>query len=282
MHSSQLIHRLIKTLFFFLLFFQLLITSQTGFCQRNELGIFFGTSYYLGDLNPTYHFSLPRMGIGGLYRYNINENLSIRANGYWGSIAGSDAIVKHNPVRNLHFRTNILEASLQGEVNFSYFIPGDFSTPATPYLFGGYGIFRFNPQAEINGQWYNLKPLHTEGQGSELYPDRKPYSLVLGALVFGVGLKFNITRQFSGAFEWGIRRTSTDYLDDVSQTYPDPAVFGGNPIALEMFDRTTENRRQNTHYQRGDPSKKDWYSFAGIILTIRIKDPNKYRCPAYN
>ncbi len=250
--------------------------------QRHEFGFFFGGSYYIGDLNPTRQFAMTRIAVGGLYRYNINEHLALRANGFWGTVAGDDAVVQYNTNRNLHFRTNVMELSGQAEVNFLRFTPGDLETPYTPYIFAGGGVFRFNPQAEIDGQWYDLKPLNTEGQGSELYPDRKPYSLNSHNFLFGIGYKFNITRQFTGALEWGMRRTGTDYLDDVSTTYPDPDVFMGDTRALELYDRSLENRGENIGFQRGNPNTNDWYSFAGIVLTFRIKNFSRHRCPAYN
>ncbi len=258
------------------------IVSQQAKGQKNELGFYFGSAFYMGDLNPSKPFAMPRIGFGGLYRFNINENLALRVNGFWGNVEGSDAVVKYNEIRNLQFRSNIFEVSVQGEVNFLFFTPGDMDTPSTPYLFAGGGFFRFNPQAEIDGQWYNLKPLRTEGQGSEQYPNRKPYVLTSHNLLFGIGFKFNITRQFTGAFEWGMRRTGTDYLDDVSTTYPDPEVFEGNSLAINLHDRSLENRGENVDFQRGNPNTNDWYSFAGIILTIRIKDFSRHRCPAYN
>ncbi len=264
-----------------LAFFTLFIFSQAT-AQRNELGFFFGGSYYIGDLNPSRQFAMTRIGVGGLYRYNFNDHLSLRANGFWGNVAGDDAIIKYNENRNLHFRSNILELSLQGEVNFLPFEPGDLKTPSTPYIFGGAGVFRFNPQAEWGGVWYNLKPLGTEGQGSDLYPDRKPYSLISHNFLFGIGFKFNITRQFTGALEWGMRRTGTDYLDDVSTTYPDPQVFGEDSRALHFYDQSLENRGENMDFQRGNPHNNDWYSFAGFILTFRIRNFSRQMCPAYN
>jgi hypothetical protein len=269
-------------LVFFLSVVFLSFGSANVFGQKNEVGFFFGTSYYLGDMNPMAHFAMSRIGFGGLYRFNINQNLSLRANAYWANVEGSDAILQYNTNRNLQFRSNIFEISAQGEVNFRYFTPGDLDTPSTPFIFGGAGIFRFNPQAEINGQWFNLRQLGTEGQGSDIYPNRKPYNLTSVNILFGIGYKFNITRQFSGAFEWGMRRTGTDYLDDVSTSYPDESAFNNNTIAIELYDRSLENRGRNAGFQRGNSNTHDWYSFAGIVLTIRIKDFSKERCPAYN
>ncbi|MEO8734182.1 MAG: hypothetical protein ABI373_07615, partial [Flavobacteriales bacterium] len=33
------------------------------------------------------------------------------------------------------------------------------------YLFAGVGAFHFNPQAQYKGNWVDLRPLGTEGQG---------------------------------------------------------------------------------------------------------------------
>ncbi len=258
------------------------LTSISGYGQKNEVGLFFGGSYYIGDLNPSRQFAMTRPGAGVLYRYNVNDHLAFRGNVFWGSVAGDDAVIGYNETRNLHFRSSVFEISGQAEVNFLHFQPGDLETPFSPYIFAGGGIFTFNPQAEIDGQWYNLKPLNTEGQGSEMYPERKPYNLISHNFLFGIGYKFNITRQFTGALEWGMRRTGTDYLDDVSTTYPDPAVFGQNQLALELYDRSLENRGENTGFQRGNPNNNDWYSFVGFILTFRIKDFSWEKCPAYN
>jgi hypothetical protein len=271
----------LRSLLFFL-FITLVFGFNKASAQKHEIGAFFGSSYYLGDLNPERHFAMPGIGMGALYRYNFNQHLSARANGFFGRVAGSDAVVKFDPVRNLQFRSNVMELSIQGEVNFLPFIAGDLTTLFTPFIFGGGGFTGFNPQAELEGRWYDLQPLKTEGQGSELYPEREPYSLFTSNILFGVGVKFNITRTVTGGFEWGFRRTGTDYMDDISTTYPDAGVFGNNTLALQLFDRSLENRYENQNFQRGNPNSKDWYSFAGFVLTIRFKDNSRYRCPAYN
>ena len=279
-HKLPRLTKAIQKIFLSVIFTVFLFSDVIA--QRNEVGLFFGGSYYIGDLNPSQQFAMTRLGVGAIYRFNFNDHLSLRANGFWGNVAGDDAIVKYNENRNLHFRSNILEVSMQGEVNFLPFEPGDPETPSTPFIFGGGGLFRFNPQAELNGALRDLKPLGTEGQGSDLYPDRRPYSLTSYNFLFGVGFKFNITRQLTGALEWGMRRTGTDYLDDVSTTYPDPSVFGGNDLAFQLHDRSLENRGENIDFQRGNPHNNDWYSFAGFILTFRIKNFSRQICPAYN
>lgn len=249
--------------------------------QNNEFGLFYGTSYYLGDLNPSKHFAMARFAYGGMYRYNIDEHKSLRINGYYGSVEANDAVIGYNENRNLHFQSSIIELSLQGEISFLPFKAGDLTFKHTPYIFGGIGGFKFNPRAKYQDEWYDLQPLGTEGQLSEA--NKEPYDLYAVSYIFGMGYKFNITNHLTGGFEWGMRRTSTDYLDDVSTVYPHPSSFEDESISLAMYDmsmnRNSLDEHPNTNMQRGNPKKNDWYSFAGFILTFRLPGLCDEDCP---
>jgi hypothetical protein len=261
-----------------ILFMTLNFLSIPGYGQRNELGVFFGGSYYLGDLNPHQHFAMTRIAAGGLYRFNINEHFALRLNGIFASVEGNDAVVKYNETRNLSFISNVTEVSVQAEVNFLSFLTGASDTPHSPYLFGGAGAFAFNPRAELDGRYYDLQPLGTEGQGIEGYPD--PYKRISYNLLFGLGYKFNITRQVAAGLEWGWRLTATDYLDDVSGYYPDPSHLLSQ-TSRDLSDRSA-NPGQNAGLQRGNPNNNDWYSFAGFLVTFRLPSFKRTSCPAYN
>lgn len=246
--------------------------------QKQEVGLLIGSSYYLGDLNPYMHFAMANFAGGAMYRRNFTENISARVNFLYGKVEADDAVINYNPGRNLHFKSTIMELSLQAEINFVPFITGDIDTPYSFYLFAGGGAFRFNPKAQHNGQWHELRPLGTEGQNSDMYPDRKAYSLYSYNLLFGVGMKFYISESIGAGIEWGMRRTATDYLDDVSTTYPDPDALSG--FAQNFSDRSIGQTNQ-PGMQRGNPYNNDWYSFAGVTISIRIKNPSKLRCHAY-
>ncbi len=246
--------------------------------RHNELGIFYGWSYYLGDLNPSRQFAMAQLAFGGMYRFNVDEHKAVRLGGFYGSVEADDAIIGYNKNRNLHFRSTIAEISIQGEINFLRFQPGNPDTFHTPYIFAGLGGFMFNPQARCDdGKWHDLQPLGTEGQKSDLYPEREPYNLYALSYLFGIGYKFNISRHLSGGLEWGMRRTTTDYLDDVSTTYPDPETLPG--LAQQLSDRSL-NGKDNTDMMRGNPNRNDWYSFAGFILTFKLPSWARIYCPA--
>ena len=93
----------------------------------------------------------------------------------------SDDIIRLD--RGLHFRTQIQELSSQIEFNFLPFETGSVLYNWSPYIFSGISIYNFNPQAEnSNGQWVDLQPLGTEGQGTTAYPERKKYPRKLETL----------------------------------------------------------------------------------------------------
>ena len=184
----------------------------------SELGIFLGVSYYTGDLNPGGHFNrFTRPAGGGLYRINFNPRFSAKTIASLGMIQGDDAYSFNDEHRNrnLSFRSIIYELAVEGEFNFLPYSTGKKKSAITsPYVFAGAAVYHFNPQAMYGGRWYNLQPMGTEGQGST-FSNEKAYSLTQFSIPFGVGLKINTAKSVGINFEWGIRKTYTDYLDDV-------------------------------------------------------------------
>jgi hypothetical protein len=178
---------------------------------------------------------------------------------------------------------------LRGDFNFFRFLPGDRDFNFTPYISLGVGAFSYDPYAYLQGQKYFLRPLGTEGQGSNLYPDRKPYSSMALCIPFGVGIKYALNDRFNIAFEITHRFTNTDYLDDVSKTYVDPAVFPPIPPAVDnstnpaylLSDRSYElgDRIGIKGRQRGIDTNKDQFVTAMIYFTINLQS---YKCPSAN
>ncbi len=247
----------------------LLLPAYVYGSYENELGFFGGASYYLGDLNPSRQFAMADFAIGGLYRINIDRHKSIRFSGYYGNVRADDAVIGYNKNRNLHFRSKIIEASFQLEINFLPYEPRNIDyNNQTPYLFGGIGGFHFNPQAMCDdGNWHYLQPLGTEGQNIDA--GKEPYSLYAASFLFGMGYKINVSEFLRFGVEWGMRRTTTDYLDDVSTVYVDPELFS-DEIVAQLADRSINNRGENAGMMRGNPNRKDWYSFAGVLITFKI------------
>ena len=86
--------------------------------QNVELGLFLGTSHYLGDLQSKLFGGTENHIAYGLFgRYHVKEYLSVRANVYRGKISGNDALQSNNKLRNFSFRSDITELGLVASFN---------------------------------------------------------------------------------------------------------------------------------------------------------------------
>jgi len=237
----------------------------------SEIGIFGGTTYYLGELNHA-HFPLQYLKPGGgiFYRRNLNGHYALRSFINYGEIQGSDANSENafEKNRNLSFKSVLLEVGGVLEFNFYEFaLYKDAQRSITPFIFGGLNYLYFNPQGKLGGDWVDLQPLGTEGQGTAAFPDRHKYFLHQIAIPMGLGVKYKIKR-FAISAEWGIRKTFTDYLDDVSLTYANPQQLSS--AADQMANHTGTSSENIQNKQRGNSKTKDWYVFTGITLSFKL------------
>jgi len=273
-------HRIIL-LFIFAFAFSFNAKPQQ-FIPNTEIGILLGTSYYLGDLNTT-HFNQPLPAAGLIIRKNIDKRFVYKAEVMYLSIKSDERNSKDTIAKNrgLHFKSPVYELSGQVEFNFLPYQTGNPLYTWTPYVYSGISIFNYNPKAENKeGEWVDLQELGTEGQGTTLFPDREKYSLIQYAIAIGGGFKIAINPSFNIILEYGARKTFTDYLDDVSTTFigSSPTVAGNNYPTGMSNEAESMSDPLATHYkggQRGNPDKKDWYSFAGITLSFKLKNNTK-------
>lgn len=276
----------IKSLLILIVFFVFCFVGKAQqFTPNTEIGFIGGTSYYLGDLNTT-HFNNSSVAAGLIIRKNIDRRFCYKAELLYLNIAADD---KNNSTdtmaidRGLHFKSPVYELSGQIEFNFLPYEPGNALYTWTPFVYAGVSLFHFNPQAEnpANGEWVDLQPLGTEGQGTSSFSSRSKYALTQVAIPMGGGLKIAVNPSFNIILEYGIRKTFTDYLDDVSTTF----VGNGSSYPLEMnldaiamSDPIAVLKPSLAHSQgdqRGDPNKNDWYSFAGITLSFKLNNNTK-------
>ncbi len=268
-----------KERLFTLLFISMFLGAQAQ--MGWEAGGWLGTSTYFGDLNT--EFNLKPAFAGGLVgRYNFNNRVCLKFSANYGMVSADDADSKNTfqQTRNLHFRSRVLDGAAQIEFNFLPYTHGSKDEFYTPYLFAGFSVFNFEPQAEYQGEWVDLRPLGTEGQfkGEE-------YSTLQGAMAYGVGLKLDLSYEWSLNFELSSRRLFTDYLDDVSTVYPDlddlESLHG--QIAVDLADPsipTAEGiKLGQTGRQRGGSNANDIYVFLGVGLVYYFGD---IRCPPYS
>jgi hypothetical protein len=256
-----------------------------------EVGAHFGVMNSLTDLGgkkgPGKNFikdlrwKTAKPSYGVYIMANYLDKICLRLEGTFGQVVGYDSILKKvaststgRYERNLSFKSKISELELALEIHPLMFRDfGDDDPPLlSPYGVIGAGVYSFDPQAQLNGQWYALQPLHLEGQGFKEYPDRKNYQLTQLNIIAGMGLKYQVSPLLNARLEFVHRFLSTDYLDDVSTDFIDPALFynylpaNKAAIAEQLYNRKGELPDDGVQVnQRGDPKDKDAY------FTIQVK-----------
>ncbi|NUM49831.1 MAG: hypothetical protein HUU48_01830 [Flavobacteriales bacterium] len=227
--------------------FVFFLTSHS-FAQHSELGLFLGTSYYIGELNPTKHFNqcyLPAAGF--VYRKNLSKRYSLKTTLLYGKLKASDysTQIAFNSFRNYAMSGPIYEASGQLEFNFLEYQIGIKEKNHTPYVF--IGVSAFLSKIDL---YYNGNNKEKTIFNSENVTDSWMSNVVIP---FGIGYKFNLGGSFGASIEWGMRKTYTDELDRLENVY----AIG---------------------YQKGNAKNYDWYNFSGIIITYKFRKAFD-RCP---
>ena len=252
---------------FILCFAQHSWAQQPNFFSRSEIGFTVGTTFYLGDLNQFKPFYKSNLAGGFMYRFNVHSRMTLRFTGIYGKVEAYDKDASQPLIvnRNLSFESPITE--LAGGIEFHYF-PFQFGNKrykGTSYMITQIGVFQMNPQTQYNGELVELQPLGTEGQN--VNTGKANYGRYQLCVPLGLGLKLSMGKYFSFNMEIAIRKTFTDYLDDVSTTYPGNNLVDMSNASYEMSD---PSRTHLSGDQRGNPDKKDWYSFAGITLSFKL------------
>jgi len=253
----------------------ILMSLTVAKAQYVHLTAFAGTTNYTGDLQDkkfTFNQAGAAFGVGVLYEFT--EQLYFRGNITFGKINGDDKKAGKNAGRNLSFSSPITDVHLGME----YELLNPYEKTVVPYVFTGLSFFHFNPSTTDNiGGVVHLQPLGTEGQG--FYQGRTKYNLTQIAIPFGGGVKYSISEDVRISFEIGIRKTFTDYLDDVSTTYADKALLLANngQRAVDLSYRGDEVIGGSSIYpaantQRGSAKNKDWYYFTGLGVSFRLKN----------
>ncbi|ANE51639.1 DUF6089 family protein [Flavisolibacter tropicus] len=271
----------------FTLLFSLSLCAQEPVQQEGEFGLGVGVAHYFGDLNSRPQFNRPKIAASLFFRKNFGNYIAARVNASYAQIGYSDKYNTHNEYqrrRNLSFNSNIWELAVQGDFNFYRFLPGDPNYRFTPYITLGIGVFNYDPYAFLGSDKYYLRQLGTEGQGSSIYPERKQYSSMAFSVPFGVGMKYSLNERINIGAELVYHFTTTDYLDDVSTTYADPAAFPANPDGTPSPAFLLQDRSYDTGsviggdgIQRGNSRQNDQFATLLFYLSFNLQS---YKCPS--
>lgn len=253
--------------------------------HEGEFGGAIGLAHYFGDLNTSASLKKPKFSAGLFYIKQLNNYVGVKLGADYALLGYSDIYSKNEVERrrNLSFNTNVWEASLSGYFNFFKFMPGVEGYNYTPYVSLGIGVFSFDPYAYLDGQKYFLRPLGTEGQGRDTSLKTAPYSSTAISFPLCVGFKYSLNENINLFAELGYRFTNTDYLDDVSTNYADPASFATLPDGSPSPEYLLQDRSYETGprigikgRQRGNSLQKDAYVMLHFGVSINL---SSYKCP---
>jgi hypothetical protein len=191
---------------------------------KKEAGFFVGTSYYLGDINPTRQFYDPSPSFGGLFKYYFNSRHCLRFSGFYGQFRGSDRDFSNEfqQLRNKSFSATLFDVAVIYEFNFLPYQFDPRKTVFSPFIFGGIGYdFVIRTQYPV---------------GPHL------------SVPFGLGVKYMASRKVTLGLEWSFRKTFQDNIDGVESpggasensflSNKDWYSFAGFFITFRLFDNT--------------------------------------------
>ena len=277
----------------FFLFIILLFISFGVDAQYNwEIGGGINATNYLGDIGggieagknsiADLKMSETKLGITAFTRYRLDRRFSLGAFLTYGRISGADSL-SENPSRrgrNLSFRNDLYELALRVDVNLytNYDVgrKGYYNPDFRLYAFGGIAGTYSSPKARYEGEWHKLHELNTEN----LF---KQYSKIIFAVPAGLGFYFTYDRVNRFGFEAQYSFTFSDYLDDVSTIYADPAKLP-NDLSRALANRRGEVDDDDLPHpnnytegnKRGNPDNYDSYMFLRVTYSRVLRGKSGY------
>jgi hypothetical protein len=263
-----------------------------------------GANAFLGDLGGNlgigrpllkdYMFKTNRFLWGLSGSYNRTNYLAFNFGFNFTKVVGVDSFI-HNAggmerwrwYRNLNFRSNIVE--VHGDATFYPIMYRDRKRielhRLDPFITVGLGVFHFKPQTQLDGKWIDLQPLSLEGEGFKEYPDRKPYKLTQIYIPINVGFKYYIDNKWAVSTGLLMRKTFTDYIDDISTTYIDPQLFynylppAKATIASRLYSRSRTPWKVKPGIYKADHTDLDSYITFFIGISIRLSKYTPFYYP---
>lgn len=252
-----------------------------------------GMSNYLGDIGGSdgtrkgfvsdMKLSKTRLNAGAFVRYKVLPKISIKGSVDYLRIAGDDKL-SSNPARharNLSFTNDIIE--LSGTAQYFFFEDNDlgntyrYKNGFRAYIFAGAGVYYSNPKTvDRTGKTVALRPLHTEGV---------VYSPVGVSIPGGLGFYFTFSKRHRFGYEINYRYTFSDYLDDISNRYPDDPKESGDPsLSLRTDELGVPITPENAGFygsftwgqKRGNPNIKDGFITMNFSYSVVLRGKSTF------
>lgn len=192
-----------------------------------DFGVSTGIANYIGDIGghegeakkfiSDIQWAKTRFNFGGFARYKWKQKVSLRLAVDYIRLEGDDKLTTNlaRQFRNFNFRNDIYDVGFT--MHYYLYENNDlgrtyrYRNGMRIYVFGGMGGFISNPKTLYNGSWVALQPYATEGY---------QYKKLVFNIPMGAGVYFTIEKKHRLGLEVNYRKTFTDYLDDISGSYP--------------------------------------------------------------
>jgi len=207
-----------------------------------------------------------RATLGFKARMPFFHPLSIRSEFSWYTIEGSDlsdpSITWRYNKRKLNFQARNFELWAGPQIDILRY-RGAAGLSGTPYrlvlyAYGGVGVTTNYPKVRLeNGEMIDLWTLQTEDVN---------YSNFVMAFPLGLGVEFQLPAGLSVGLDLGYRLTTSDYLDDVSNTYT-TGLMDLDPETRAIVDPTGTYEGGEL---RGNPNNNDGYMFTSLTVAYNI------------
>jgi hypothetical protein len=263
-----------------------------GFSQyyAMDYGILAGSSQYLGEFGGKEKEARPfimdmkmgqtRYAMGGFYRYRFIDKVGVNIQMNWIRLKGADNLSTNNERvgRNLSFRNDIFELSTRLEYYFYHVNDvghtGRYQLDFRAYGFLGAGVFYNNPRASHDswGGYNRLRPLQTEGV---------KYGVIQPSIPFGVGAFYTYKKNHRLGWEFGVRKTFTDYIDDASTSYVEQTEGTMAYDYANRYDASTGTTIGAEQYGAGSPrgnqENNDWYMTTQFSYSYVLRGKRSFR-----
>lgn len=179
-------------LFTLLFIFGLLLANGSPNRKKTDVGIFGGSSFYMGEINPNTLFYRPALSLGGIIRWRLNDIYSIRAQAIYGQFSAYDRDFnnQYQINRNASFTSSLIDFNAAIEYNFFPLKFNERKKVISPYLFAGLG--------------YDL--ILSASNNIKSHPN----------IPFGAGIKLLYNRRVIIGAEWGFRKLLSDNADGLT------------------------------------------------------------------
>ncbi|MCK5782380.1 MAG: outer membrane beta-barrel protein [Flavobacteriales bacterium] len=201
---------------------------NVSYAQRYEIGFFAGGNNIIGDFGSDYYIAPTGATFGGLFRYDMNERLSLRTNIYASKVNQDieKAWLPYGDVKKIVPKSHgVYTVDVVAEWNFYEFNLRK-RDRHTPFMYAGIGGIAYQQVVDLNADDDKKSPEYDKkGMGGTV------------TIPFGVGYKYAMSTRWVLAADLGFRYTFTDDLD------------------------SSETR------EMGNLNSNDWFTTIGVSLT---------------